>query len=122
MKEVIAIKPYWACSFPLYLLFWYLPFEGYCTGLLSHCTQCGGNNLQSFIYLVLFFFFILYQFCFPFIFLDVFTGYRGESILITISKSSVKIVLENTGVLICDHYIENISFASGGEKVAVSPS
>ncbi|XP_065059834.1 SHC-transforming protein 1-like isoform X1 [Rhopilema esculentum] len=47
---------------------------------------------------------------------DVFTGYRGESVLITISKSSIKIVLERTGVVICDHYIENISFASGGEK------
>ena len=47
----------------------------------------------------------------------MFTGYRGESVLITISKSSIKIVLERTGVVICDHYIENISFASGGEKV-----
>eukprot|EP00112_Aurelia_sp_Birch-Aquarium-sp1_P004083 Seg1464.8 transcript_id=Seg1464.8/GoldUCD/mRNA.D3Y31 product="SHC-transforming protein 1" protein_id=Seg1464.8/GoldUCD/D3Y31 len=47
---------------------------------------------------------------------DAFIGYRGESILITISRSSIKIVLEKTGVLICDHYVENISFASCGEK------
>ena len=56
---------------------------------------------------------------FQFNFVDVFTGYRGESILITISKSNIKIVLERTGVLICDHFIENISFASGGEKVHI---
>ena len=42
--------------------------------------------------------------------------------MITISKSNVKVVLERTGVLICDHFIENISFASGGEKVIICSS
>ena len=48
---------------------------------------------------------------------DIFVGYCGEDVTVNISKTSIKVTLTKTGVLICDHDMTNISFASAGEKV-----
>eukprot|EP00794_Sanderia_malayensis_P009605 gene9605-10592_t len=50
------------------------------------------------------------------IFGDIYTGYSRENVSVTISQSNIRIVGEKAGTCICDHCVENISFASAGDN------